>query len=284
MQRIPTHSNPSVPPVEIIAQHYDSLDFFYRDIWGEHIHHGLWLNGRESPADAAAQLSRIVLERLQLADGARLADVGCGYGGTARLAAEAYGADVVGFTISSAQKKFADERAVSRGSVEIRLKDWADAEPADGSFDALLSLESIEHMPDRMDFARRARRALRPGGRMVVCTWLAAETMSGWSQRHLLEPIAREGRQAALVTARELSDLLRAAGFSDVQVEDLTLNVKKTWTVVIRRMLARLLTRRRYWQLALNSSASDRIFAVTACRILAAYQAGCMRYALFTCR
>jgi tocopherol O-methyltransferase len=150
--------------------------------------------------------------------------------------------------------------------------------------DALLSLESIEHMPDRMSFARQARRVLRPGGRMVICTWLAAESMSAWSRRHLLEPIAREGRQAALVTARELSSLLNAAGFAEIRVEDLTLQVKKTWSVVIRRMLLRMLTRRRYWQLLLSSSASDRIFAVTACRISAAYQTGCMRFSLFTCR
>jgi tocopherol O-methyltransferase len=229
-------------------------------------------------------MSRRVLERLELKQGTHLADVGCGYGGTARLAATAYGASVVGYTISSAQKNYADERAVSQGSVEIRLQDWAEAELSNGSFDALLSLESIEHMPDRMSFARQARRVLRPGGRMVICTWLAAESMSACSQRHLLEPIAREGRQAALVTARELSSLLNAAGFAEIRVEDLTLQVKKTWSVVIRRMLLRMLTRRRYWQLLLNSSASDRIFAVTACRILAAYQTGCMQFSLFTCR
>jgi tocopherol O-methyltransferase len=119
---------------------------------------------------------------------------------------------------------------------------------------------------------------------MVICTWLAAESKSAWSKRYLLEAIAREGRQAALVTARELSILLVTAGFADVQIEDLTLQVKKTWSVVIRRMLLRMLTRRRYWQLLLNSSASDRIFAITACRILAAYQTGCMRFALFTCK
>lgn len=280
----PIGDKPAVPPVETIARHYDSLDFFYRDIWGEHIHHGLWLNGRESPALAAEQMSRRVLERLELTQGAHMADVGCGYGGTARIAAETHGAHVVGFTVSAAQKRYADEKTVSRGSVEIRLQDWAKAELADASFDALLSLESIEHMPDRSAFARRARGLLRPGGRMVVSTWLAADRVSAWSERHLLEPIAREGRQAALVTVGEISGILGAAGFGEVRVDDITPQVVRTWGVVIRRMVLRVLTRRRYWQLLLNSGASDRIFAVTACRILTAYKAGCMRYALFTCR
>jgi len=47
------------------------------------------------------------------------------------------------------------------------------------------------------------------------------------------------------------------------RVENLTFQVRKTWSVVIRRMILRMLTGRRYWQLLLNSNASDRIFAVT---------------------
>ena len=86
------------------------------------------------------------------------------------------------------------------------------------------------------------------------------------------------------MTAPELKNLLMAAGFAEVLVEDLSVQVRKTWSIVIRRMLLRLLTRRRYWQLLFNASASDRVFALTACRILAAYQTGAMRYAVFVCR
>lgn len=273
-----------VPPVATIARHYDSLDFFYRDIWGVHIHHGLWLTGHESPDEAADQMSRRALAPLGLAPGSRLVDVGCGYGGTARIAAREHGAQVLGYTVSAAQKAFADQQTVSRGSVEIRVQDWAEAKPSDASFDALLSLESIEHMPDRLAFAREARRVLRPGGRMVVATWLVADRISGWSRRHLLDPIAAEGRQAPLITAGALTDLLHAAGFANVEVDDLGAQVRRTWTVVIRRMLLRVLTRPRYWRFVCDASASDRVFALTAARIWTAYRTGAMRYALFSCQ
>src|ERR1019366_5432516 len=177
------------------------------------------------------------LARLELETDALLVDVGCGYGGTARLAADIYGSHVTGFTVSAAQKQYGDSIAVRRGSVEIRLQDWAEAKLPDGSADALLSLESIEHMPNRLGFLREARRVLRQGGRFVVSTWLVGDHPSDWAQRHLLEPIAREGRQAPLVTTAALRDLLVSAGFSDVRVEDLTSQIKPTWGVIIRRML-----------------------------------------------
>jgi tocopherol O-methyltransferase len=275
---------PGVPPVATIAAHYDSLDFFYRDIWGEHVHHGLWLRGNESPAGAAEQMSRYALGCLQLKAGMRLADVGCGYGGTARLAAEEYGADVVGFTVSKAQKRYADRQVVSRGSVEIREHDWMQAEVPKASFDAVLSLESIEHMPSRADFLAGVRRALRPAGRFVINTWLAADKPSPWSSRNLLGPISVEGRQAPLITVGALQHMLESSGFSEVQVNELTNQVAKTWSVVIGRMLTRTLMKPRYWRLLLNSKVSDRIFALTACRIWAAYRSGAMRYAAFVCR
>ena len=39
-----------------VARHYDELDVFYREFWGEHVHHGLWRTGTESPEVATRQL------------------------------------------------------------------------------------------------------------------------------------------------------------------------------------------------------------------------------------
>ena len=47
-----------------VAVHYDELDLAYRRIWGEHVHHGYWQTGYESPAEAAEALVAQVEARL----------------------------------------------------------------------------------------------------------------------------------------------------------------------------------------------------------------------------
>ena len=52
-----------------VAKHYDNLDRFYREIWGEHVHHGLWRTGRETPLEACEALSAAAADRLALKPG-----------------------------------------------------------------------------------------------------------------------------------------------------------------------------------------------------------------------
>ena len=43
-----------------VAAHYDDLDRFYREIWGEHVHHGLWTSPRSTPEEATRSLIDLV--------------------------------------------------------------------------------------------------------------------------------------------------------------------------------------------------------------------------------
>src|SRR5206468_977577 len=116
-----------------IAGHYDELDHFYREIWGEHVHHGLWLTGRESSAEAVLQLTRRVAECARIANGADVCDIGCGYGATARMLARECGAKVTAMTISSAQFHFA-QAAMPDENVRYLLGDWLRNDLPDASF------------------------------------------------------------------------------------------------------------------------------------------------------
>jgi tocopherol O-methyltransferase len=171
-----------------VADHYDELDRFYRDLWGEHLHHGLWLKGDETSELAVAQLVNFVAERARITRGTRVCDIGCGYGATARLLARQHGALVTAVTISPAQHAYAG-KAAPTPNPEYLLADWLRTDLPPETFDAAIAIESSEHMSDKREFFLRAVRVLKPGGRLVVCSWLAADCPAIWQISWLLKPV-----------------------------------------------------------------------------------------------
>src|SRR5207253_9378503 len=88
---------------EAVASHYDELDHFYRSVWGEHVHHGLWLRGDETPDEATRRLVEFVADKARITRESRVCDAGCGYGATARMLVDNFGAQVTALTVSPAQ-------------------------------------------------------------------------------------------------------------------------------------------------------------------------------------
>src|SRR5258708_9300351 len=177
------------PTREDVAAHYDDLDRFYREFWGEHVHHGLWTTGRETPEQATHNLIAVVAEQARLKPGDTVCDVGCGYGGTARVLSGEFGARVTALTISHAQHAYACAIDLEAENPTYLLRDWMENGLEADSFDAVLAIESSEHMPDLATFFSEAHRVLRPGGRLVVCAWLTRETPRSWERRWLIDPL-----------------------------------------------------------------------------------------------
>ena len=315
-----------------VARHYDELDEFYRELWGTHVHHGLWAepageladstaaprrwgSGERTSGDAASsaadsveaatrRLVDLVAERSALRPGHRVCDVGCGYGSTAAMLASDYGCEVVGYTVSAAQHARAAAEAVP--GCRFELGDWLDNDLSDGAFDAAIAIESTGHMADKAGAIAEVARVLRPGGRAVICAWLAADGVGrdggmgeevvdegvgvaadgvgGWRRRWLLDPICREGRLPGLGTEADYRRWIAGAGLDLERFEDLSRRVRATWTIVARRAAAAALTRPRYARYFLRRDASERGFAVAVARIWLAYRVGAMRYGVFTAR
>lgn len=273
-----------IPP-SAVAAHYDDLDYFYRDVWGEHVHHGLWLRGDEPREIAVAQLVARVADAAGLYPGARVCDIGCGYGATARMLAARWGASVIGITISPAQHAFArTEAPVGATEPEYRLGDWLENDFPPASFDAAIAIESSEHMPDLAAFFAQAHRTLRPGGRLVICAWLSHDAPGRLARRWLLEPICREGRMPQMGTASDYDRLARAAGLIAEHFDDVTLEVARTWPMIVAQIVRKLATNPSYLRFLFNRHARNRIFALTILRIWLAYRTKAMRYGIFTFR
>lgn len=264
-----------------VSGHYDELDAAYRDIWGEHVHHGYWVSGRESPEEAAEALVRLVAERLDLRPGMDLVDIGCGYAGTAGWLAEHRQAKVTCFTISEAQAAIARARAERVAGLTIFCRDWLDNALADASFDRAYAIESSEHMVDKPRFFAQAARVLRPGGRLVVCAWLATERPTPREIRHLLEPICREGRLPSMGSRSEYEAMAAAAGFSLLGHDDISRNVRRTWAICMRRTVGRAFADPALRRLIVSQTTRNRSFLLSLPRLWWALGNGAMRYGVF---
>ena len=267
-----------------VAGHYDELDGVYRRIWGDHVHHGYWRQGDESPAEAVEALADLVADRLGAAAGQRVCDIGCGYGATAARLAERRGLRVTGVTLSARQAEYARAWPDPGGRLVFLLRDWLDNRFPDACFDYAYAIESSEHMADKERFLAEAFRTLRPGGRLVICAWLARTGASRWEVDHLLEPICREGRLAGLGTREDYEMLARGAGFELLGFEDISRQVQKTWVICARRLAGAVLADSAMRRLLANPLIRNRGFAFSLPRLIWAYRTGAMRYGVFLLR
>jgi tocopherol O-methyltransferase len=267
-----------------VAAHYNDLDAFYREIWGDHVHHGYWATGRETAGEAADALVDLLADRLDLRPGLAVLDIGCGYGATARRLAAMRGVDVTGLTVSVAQAGYAATKAVTGAGVEIIMRDWLANGLPDARFDRAYAIESSEHMPDKQRFFEEAFRVLRPGGVFGLYAWLSKTAPKAWEVRHLLEPICREGRLPSMGDEAEYRAMAEAAGFRVDLVSDISDQVRRTWSICLRRVMGKVLTEARYRRFLMERSAENRVFALTLGRLLLAYRTRSMRYCLLVMR
>lgn len=218
----------------LIAEHYDVVSPFYRRLWGEHLHHGYYTTGRESRVEATEALLERVVQAAAVADGARVLDVGSGFGGTGRWLARRQACRTVGLTLSLVQARMAVEERGHGGVGPQPAFVVGDAArlPLRGRFDAILALEVLSHVADRPAFLRSAGRLLVPGGRLGIAAWLAASDLSPDARQRYLDPI-EQGMLVRLPTAEEYEAGFAVAGLEPVSFEDASARVCQTWDLCL---------------------------------------------------
>jgi cyclopropane-fatty-acyl-phospholipid synthase len=157
---------------QAIAHHYDVSNRFYELVLGPSMTYSCAVWPRTDATLEGAQSAKyeLICRKLDLGEGMRLLDVGCGWGGMAMHAARHHGASVVGVTVPRRQVEWAQKAVADAGladRVEIRLQDYRDV--LDGPFDAISSIGMFEHVGLRNLglYFLRLYRLLRPGGRLL---------------------------------------------------------------------------------------------------------------------
>lgn len=164
-----------------IGHHYDTSTDFYTLLLDPTMAYSCAYFTRAVPgtpadpdytlADAQRDKLDLVCQKLELAPGARLLDVGCGWGSLGLHAAEHYGAQVEAITISRSQREYLQSRIDERGlaaRIRVRFRDYR--EPLGDGFDAVASLEMGEHVGER-NYPRYTRAlfdAAAPGAPVLV--------------------------------------------------------------------------------------------------------------------
>ena len=157
---------------EAVRHHYDLSNDFYRLVLGPSMVYSCAYF--EHPTDSLERAQErkldLICRKLMLGPGQRLLDVGCGWGSLALHAAQHYGAEVVGITLSGPQAQFARERAAELG-LERRVRfELADYRELSGEpYDKIASVGMFEHVgrAQLADYFDRLRRLLTPGGLLL---------------------------------------------------------------------------------------------------------------------
>jgi cyclopropane-fatty-acyl-phospholipid synthase len=154
-----------------VAAHYDLGNDFYSAWLDETMTYSSarFAPGHDSLEAAQLRKVRLLLDRLDLKPGQRLLEIGCGWG-TLAIEAARRGVEVVGLTLSSKQKAWAERRIAECGlsdRIEIRLQDYRETAER---FDALASVEMVEAVGQRWwgAYLDAVARNLAPGARAAL--------------------------------------------------------------------------------------------------------------------
>jgi len=153
-----------------IAHHYDVSNAFYRIFLDSRMVYSCAYYRHDTDTLDAAQLQKLdhICRKLRLAPGERFLDIGCGWGALLFHAAERYGVEATGITLSQNQFDHVTREIAARGltgRVAVELRDYMDL-PEDRQYDKIASVGMFEHVGVRRfpNYFGKIFRVLKPGG------------------------------------------------------------------------------------------------------------------------
>jgi cyclopropane-fatty-acyl-phospholipid synthase len=154
---------------QIGEKHYDLGNDLFENMLDSRLAYscGYW-NGADSLDKAQEQKLDLICRKLGLQPGMKVLDIGCGWASFLKYAAEKYGAEVVGITVSREQVEYGQE--ICKGlPVDIRLQDYRDV---DEKFDYIVSVGMIEHVgyKNYRTYMEMAYRCLKDDGLFLLHT------------------------------------------------------------------------------------------------------------------
>jgi len=189
---------------QVGERHYDVGNDFYRAMLDRRMTYtcAYWGDGARTLDEAQEHKLDLICRKMKLEPGMRVLDIGCGWGSFMKYAAQRYGVECVGVTVS------AEQVALGQGEcaglpVEFRLQDYREVQ---GRFDRVVSVGMFEHVghKNHRAFMEVVHRVLPDGGLALLHTIGRNEQGEGtdpWIDRYIfpngeLPTISRIGKSA----------------------------------------------------------------------------------------
>lgn len=155
---------------QIGKKHYDvGNDLFELMLDKKHMAYtcGYWKNASNLEEAQETKLD-LICKKLNLKPGMQVLDIGCGWGGFVKYAAEKYGVQALGITVSEEQAKLAREKCANL-PIEIKVQDYRSL---DGKFDRVLSIGMFEHVGCRnyKTYMQTCKKLLKEDGLSLLHT------------------------------------------------------------------------------------------------------------------
>jgi cyclopropane-fatty-acyl-phospholipid synthase len=201
-----------------VAHHYDLSEDFYRLFLDDDLQYSCAYFPRAGMTLEQAQLAKKahIAAKLEVRDGQRILDIGCGWGGLALSLAKVADVEVLGVTLSREQLRVARARAAAEGldnRVRFELMDYR---ALDATFDRIVSVGMFEHV-GRSEFDTyfgAIQRLLKPGGLALIHSIGRKDAGPGvnpWIERHIFPggyiPVASEALDAIERTGLWTTDM-----------------------------------------------------------------------------
>lgn len=172
---------------EVGIKHYDLGNDLYTAMLDKRMAYtcGYWKTATNLD-DAQEEKLDLVCRKIGAHPGMRILELGCGWGSFAKYAAEKYGVEVLGVTVSKEQVALGME--MCRGlPVELRLQDYREVS---GTYDAVVSIGVMEHVgyKNYRTYMKVVDRCLKPDGVAFVHTIGSNKTLTHgepWTDKYI---------------------------------------------------------------------------------------------------
>lgn len=188
---------------QVGEQHYDTGNDVFKAMLDPTMSYscGYW---KKAETLEQAQIDKLdmICRKLDLQPGEQLLEIGCGWGGLARYAAENYGVEVTGITVSKEQQHLARQRCAGL-PVNIELMDYRDLK---GQFDKIVSVGMFEHVgvKNYPIYFKSAARLLKQDGLFLLHTignHCTTKSVDPWIDKYIFP-------NGKLPSAREVSSVI----------------------------------------------------------------------------